>query len=73
LHRDLARSAQCPEQHRGRFADGNSVWVLILRLNSSCNRSMAFKRGRGLRRLHRRAIVSHDVVSVGAPAPVMAR
>ena len=23
-------------------ADGNTVWVLILRLNSSCNRSIAF-------------------------------
>jgi hypothetical protein len=41
-HVDLAASKQRPEQHGGCIGGGSTVCVLILRLNSSCSRSIAF-------------------------------
>src|SRR5271156_2037642 len=42
-HGDLTRGEQRPEQHGGGLGTGRTVWVVIRRLNSSCNRSIAFE------------------------------
>ena len=38
----LREKARGPEQHGRCFRRGSTVWVLTRRLNSSCNRSIAF-------------------------------
>ena len=40
-HGDLTGCEQRPEQHRGGFGEGSTVWVLIRRLNSLWSRSIA--------------------------------